>query len=111
MAQSYLALALVAGKVTAVCNCCRTDESVVLLALSLYNAFCIISYTPVISRGQRFWCVHVLRFLDEFSDKVFDKVFVVWAFDMMHTICIISAVWESVITNFNKPDDMDIIPS
>jgi len=38
-------------------------------------------------------------------------VFMVWAFDLMHTTCIISAVWESVITNFDKPDNMDDIPS
>ncbi|KAF8551086.1 hypothetical protein OG21DRAFT_1487251 [Imleria badia] len=38
-------------------------------------------------------------------------VFVVWLFDMMHTACIITAVWESVITNFDKPQNMDDIPS
>ncbi|KAG9309075.1 hypothetical protein JVU11DRAFT_10957 [Chiua virens] len=38
-------------------------------------------------------------------------VFAVWGFDLMHTICIIDAVWESVISNYNKPDHMDIIPS
>ena len=39
------------------------------------------------------------------------KVFAVWGLDLMHTICITVAVWQSVITNFNKPEDMDIIPS
>ncbi|KAG6380553.1 hypothetical protein JVT61DRAFT_4912 [Boletus reticuloceps] len=37
-------------------------------------------------------------------------VFLVWAFDMMHTVCIVSATWESVITNFNEPAKMDQIP-
>ncbi|KAG8219207.1 hypothetical protein J3R82DRAFT_25 [Butyriboletus roseoflavus] len=47
------------------------------------------------------------------GDFVWTKVlvFVVWAFDMMHTICIVTAVWESVITNFNNPQSMDMIPS
>ncbi|KAL4064124.1 hypothetical protein V8B97DRAFT_1876194 [Scleroderma yunnanense] len=38
-------------------------------------------------------------------------VFVVWALDLMHTILIISTVWHSVITNYNKPENMDIIPA
>ncbi|KAF8131422.1 hypothetical protein EV363DRAFT_1431409 [Boletus edulis] len=37
-------------------------------------------------------------------------VFAVWTFDMMHTICIICATWESVIANFNQPEKMDEIP-
>lgn len=37
-------------------------------------------------------------------------VFVVWALDLTHTILIITTVWTSVITNYNKPENMDIIP-
>ncbi|KAN0073677.1 hypothetical protein V8E55_012154 [Tylopilus felleus] len=38
-------------------------------------------------------------------------VFAVWAFDMIHTVCIITATWQSVIVNFDKPQNMDDIPS
>ncbi|KAI6100405.1 hypothetical protein EDD16DRAFT_1762705 [Pisolithus croceorrhizus] len=37
-------------------------------------------------------------------------VFVVWALDLTHTILIIVTSWQSVITGFNKPQDMDLIP-
>ncbi|KAI9566313.1 hypothetical protein HD554DRAFT_1179064 [Boletus coccyginus] len=36
-------------------------------------------------------------------------VFAVWAFDMMHTICIVVSVWQSVITS--QVQDLDAIPS
>lgn len=38
-------------------------------------------------------------------------VVLVWGLDLMHTVLIISAVWQSVITNYDKPENMDIIPS
>ncbi|KIK97729.1 hypothetical protein PAXRUDRAFT_824652 [Paxillus rubicundulus Ve08.2h10] len=37
-------------------------------------------------------------------------VFAVWALDMMHTILIVVALWQSLIINFDKPQDMDVIP-
>ncbi|KAH0825955.1 hypothetical protein J3R83DRAFT_7550 [Lanmaoa asiatica] len=47
------------------------------------------------------------------GDFVWTKVlvFTVWAFDWMHTVCIVTAVWQSVITGFNKPEGLDVIPS
>ncbi|KAG0706632.1 hypothetical protein DFH29DRAFT_1020941 [Suillus ampliporus] len=46
------------------------------------------------------------------SDIVYNKclVLAVWALDMMHTILIITSVWECVIVNFDKPELMDLIP-
>ncbi|KAF9225084.1 hypothetical protein BS17DRAFT_576715 [Gyrodon lividus] len=38
-------------------------------------------------------------------------VFVVWLLDMLHTILIVVALWQSVIVNFAKPQEMDVIPS
>lgn len=37
-------------------------------------------------------------------------VFLVWALDLTHTILIVVTAWQSVITGFNKPEDMDLIP-
>ncbi|KIJ66624.1 hypothetical protein HYDPIDRAFT_151309 [Hydnomerulius pinastri MD-312] len=47
------------------------------------------------------------------SDFVWTKflVFSVWGLDMMHTILIVVAVWQSLIGNFDQPQNMDIIPS
>ncbi|KAG6333322.1 hypothetical protein ID866_5770 [Astraeus odoratus] len=38
-------------------------------------------------------------------------VFVVWFLDLMHTILIIVTVWQSVITNYDHPENMDNIPA
>ena len=110
MVQWYLVPVLVAGKVSLSRNYRCTDECVVWLVLSSYNAFCTINYTLVTSHGQRSWCVYLLRFRRRLHWQGL-KVFAVWAFDMMHTACIITAVWQSVIVNFNQPEKMDDIPS
>ncbi|KAH7924785.1 hypothetical protein BV22DRAFT_1066150 [Leucogyrophana mollusca] len=37
-------------------------------------------------------------------------VVLVWLLDFLHTALIVAAVWQSLIGNFNKPQNMDIIP-
>lgn len=37
-------------------------------------------------------------------------VFVVWGLDLSHTVLIIVTSWQSVISGFDKPENMDLIP-
>ncbi|KAH7914522.1 hypothetical protein BJ138DRAFT_1110451 [Hygrophoropsis aurantiaca] len=54
----------------------------------------------------------VLYFKLYSSDYTYVKLMVifVWALDFIHTALIVAATWQSLIGNFNKPQNMDIIP-